>query len=104
MWHKNSKAASESDINLHCVYNGHERRDATKYKRSIIISDAGYTGYARQIPDSKLLPRSIYDVLSLTQSSNDLQCFVRSSVDTMYNSKYYAATVDIWFAVSSVLM
>ncbi len=39
----------------------------------IIISDAVYTGCgtARQIPDSKLLPRSIYDVL--THISNDFQ-------------------------------
>ncbi len=40
----------------------------------IIISDAVYTGYratTRQIPDSKLLPRSIYDIL--TQISNDFQ-------------------------------
>ncbi len=39
----------------------------------IIISDAVYTGCcaARKIPDRKLLPRSIYDVL--TQISNDFQ-------------------------------
>ncbi len=40
----------------------------------IIISDAVYTGCCaatRQIPDSKLLPRSIYDIL--TQISNDFQ-------------------------------
>ncbi len=41
----------------------------------IIITDAVYTGCVdgatRQIPDSKLLPRSIYDVL--TQISNDFQ-------------------------------
>ncbi len=39
----------------------------------IIISDAVYTGCcaARQIPDRKLLPHSIYDVL--TQISNDFQ-------------------------------
>ncbi len=38
---------------------------------------------AQQIPENKLLPCSIYDVQSLTQSSNDLQCFVAYSVDTM---------------------
>ncbi len=40
----------------------------------IIISDAVYTGCGaatQQIPDSKLLPRSIYDIL--TQISNDFQ-------------------------------
>ncbi len=40
----------------------------------IIISDAVYTGCraaTQQIPDSKLLPRSIYDIL--TQISNDFQ-------------------------------
>ncbi len=39
----------------------------------IIISDAVYTGCCavQQIPDRKLLPRSIYDVL--TQISNDFQ-------------------------------
>ncbi len=39
----------------------------------IIIGDAVYTGCCavRQIPDRKLLPRSIYDVL--TQISNDFQ-------------------------------
>ncbi len=39
----------------------------------ILISDAVYTGCGatRQIPSKKLLPRSIYDVL--TQISNDIQ-------------------------------
>ncbi len=49
-------------------------RAAVKYYRLIIISDAVYTGCraaTRQIPDSKLLPRSIYDIL--TQISNDFQ-------------------------------
>ncbi len=51
----------------------------------IIISDAVYTrcGATRQIPDSKLMPHSIYDIL--TQCSNDLQrsLLVASSVDTV---------------------
>ncbi len=39
MWHENSNAASESDINLHHVYTGREqhgtvRRDAKKYNRT----------------------------------------------------------------------
>ncbi len=45
---------------------------------------------ARQIPNSKLLTRTIYYVL--TQSSNDLQCFVASSVDTMWQQK----TWQVW--------
>ncbi len=78
MWYENSNAASESDINLHHVYTGRERCDATKYNGTtdlyimfsiidqwielIIISDAVYTGCgtAWQIPDSKLLTRSIW--------------------------------------------
>ncbi len=62
MWHENSNAVSERDINLHRVYTGRERRDATKYNR---------TYYNWQISDSKLLTSSIYDIL--TQSSKDLQ-------------------------------
>lgn len=47
------------------------RCDVTKYTiEPIIFSDAFYTG-CRQIPNSKLLPRAIYDVLA--QHSNDLQ-------------------------------
>ncbi len=48
------------------------------------MSDAVYTGCstARQIPDSKLMPRFIYDVL--TQSSNDFNGrFIESSVDRL---------------------
>ncbi len=37
-------------------------------------------------PDSKLLTRSIYD--ELTQSSNDLQCFDASSVDTKWQQNH----------------
>ncbi len=87
--HENSNAASESDINLHRVYTGRERRGATQQNtvELIMISDAD-TGCsaARQIPNSKLLTRSIYNVL--TQSSNDLQCFVASSGDTMWQQKH----------------
>ncbi len=73
---------------LHRVYTGRERRSTawqnTVVNRTqyIIISDAVYTecSAGRQIPDSKLMPRFIYDVL--TQSSNDFNGrFVASSVD-----------------------
>ncbi len=50
---------------------------------------------ARQIPDSKLLTRSIYDIL--TQSSNDLQCFVGSSVDSYY------VTATTWLNVNGLI-
>ncbi len=57
---------------LHRVYN---RTWAARQNNIevIIISDAVYTGCcaAWQIPDRKLLPRSVYDVL--TQISNDFQ-------------------------------
>ncbi len=81
MSHENSNAASESDINLHRVYTGHERRN--KNTIELIISDALYTGCGAALRDKSptVLPRSIYDIL--TQSSNDLQYFVTSSVDTM---------------------
>ncbi len=61
---------------------------ARRNKIIILISDAVYTGCGRYAtnPDSKLLIHSIYDVLS--QSSNDLQCFVTSSVDTMGQQKH----------------
>ncbi len=78
MWHENSTAASESFINLHRVYTGREWRDSTKYNTTyIIISDAVYTGWTLE---------PIYDVL--TQSSNYLQCFVTSSVYTMWSQKH----------------
>ncbi len=50
MWHENSKAASESDINLHRVYTARERHDATQQNTIalIIISDAVSTLDAAQ--------------------------------------------------------
>ncbi len=44
------------------------------------------TLYAARHEKSPLMPRSIYDIL--TQSSSDLQCFVKSSVNTMYTQKH----------------
>ncbi len=75
---------------------------------SIITSDAVYTGCgeARQIPDGKLLPCSIYDVL--TQSSTDLlrsvcrgQCrqtlavVAWHSVDTMLSCLTFAMALEL---------
>ncbi len=70
MWHENSNTASESGINLHCVYTRRERRGATKYNRNYSNQRCCLHWMWRSVknPNSKLLTHSIYDVL--TQSSN----------------------------------
>ncbi len=55
MWHENSNAASESEINLHRVYTGREQRGATQQNTiDIIISDAVYTGRGAALRDKSL--------------------------------------------------
>ncbi len=73
--HENSNAASESDINLHRATR-REWRGTTKYNITYYNQWCCLHWMLRSavltIPDSILLTRSIYDVL--THSSNDLQC------------------------------
>ncbi len=63
----------------------------------IIISDAFYTGYgaACQIPDCKLLTRSIYDVLTLPCHLVIVTCCCRVWLGQKLHGKYFLSH-HIW--------
>ncbi len=80
----------------------HRTRARQKTIELIIISDAVYTGCraaTQQIPDSKLLPRSIYDLL--TQISNDFQrshCHVQCRQNCLVETRFKPSFVPQMFS------